>query len=81
MPYSDEEKCDIVRIFYKNNNNANAAREAYRRTFPLRAIPAKNTFKNIERAFRIRKTLRRKRRTVLVDPEEELHILLYFEGR
>lgn len=81
MPYTVEEKCDILSLFYKNNNNASAARAEHRQIFPLRAVPARSTFKTIERGFRERKDLKRKKRTVNGNEEEELNILLYFVGR
>lgn len=81
MVYTDEEKCDILRIFYQNNKNACAARREYQQLFPMRALPARTTFKNVERGFMERMSVKRKKRRADVNQEEELNILLYFQGR
>lgn len=80
MPlYNEEQKCEIIRLFYKNNNNASRAREEYRLLFG-EPVPQRSTFRYIEKNFRERKSIQRKKRSVQVNENEELDILLYFEG-
>lgn len=78
MVYTDEAKCEILRLFYKNNN-VSAARAEYRRIHG-EPVPSRSTFRNIERRFVERKSISRKKRTVAINEGEELDILLYFEG-
>lgn len=80
MGYTEEEKFETVRLYYKNNNNVAQARAEYRRIHPEMTVPARSTFYYTERSMRERKTLHRKKRTVIVNEDEELQILLYFEG-
>lgn len=79
--FSEDEKLEIVRLFYTNNKNASAARAEYARLHPEAAVPSKNTFYYVEKCFRRRKNLKRKRRIVVPNEEEELNILLYFQGK
>lgn len=81
MRYTEEEKCEFLRLFYKNNSNAYRARQEYRQLYPDLPLPAKNTFRNIERGFRMRKSIKRKPREVTRNLDKELDILLFFEGR
>lgn len=81
MVYTEEEKCEIVSLFYKNNKNAVAARREYRNLHPDRPLPSRSTFYFVERNFRQHKTVKRKKRTVRINENEELEILLYFEGK
>jgi hypothetical protein len=80
MPlYNEEQKCAIIRLFYKNSNNLSRAREEYRLLYG-EPVPQRSTFRYIEKNFRERKSIKRKKRSVTVDENEELDILLYFQG-
>jgi len=81
MVYTEEEKCEIIYLFYKNNKNAVAARTEYRNLHPDRPLPSRSTFYYVKRNFRQRKNVQRKKRTVQINENEELEILLYFEGK
>lgn len=81
MGYSEDEKFEIVRLFYKNNNNVVAAQGEYIRLHPGMPVPSRGTFYYVERCFRERKTLQRKKRTVAVNEDDELKILLYFQSK
>ena len=80
MRYTDEEKCEILRLYYQNRNNACAARREYRRIFPNREVPDRKTFSNIQRAFRQPSSIHTKKRVAIVNENEELDILLFFQG-
>ena len=80
MGYTEEEKLEIIRLYYKNNNNFAQAQAEYRRIHPKMPVPARSTFYYTERSMRERKTLQRKKRTVIANDDEELQILLYFQG-
>lgn len=80
MRYTDEEKSDMLRIYYQNGNNACAARREYSRIFPHREVPDRKTFSNIERRFRQQKSVHRKKRVAVVNENEEINILLFFQG-
>lgn len=81
MGYSEEQKLEIIQLFYKNNNNVLNAQAEYHRIHPGEQVPTRSTFHYIERNFRERKTLRRKKRAVILNRDEELEILLYFQGK
>lgn len=81
MSYTEEEKLEILRLYYKNNNNVAQAQREYRRIHPGRPVPARSTFYYTERGMRERKTLHRKKRISNVNEDEELQILLYFQGK
>lgn len=80
MGYSKEEKFDVVRIYYANRYNVKMTRQEYRLSFPNRQTPSINTIRNIIKQFRESKSLERKRRTV-PESEDDLNILLYFQGK
>lgn len=65
MGYSEDEKHEIIRLFYSNNNNVSRVRNEYHQLFPGRRIPSRNTIKNIVRRFRETKSIKRKTRTVI----------------
>lgn len=79
MGLSENEKYDILRIYLKNNKNAVASQREYRRLYDDRVVPCRNTFRNVHRSFETTKTLKRKRRVVVRDENEELNVLLYFQ--
>lgn len=81
MGYTEEEKREIIYFFYKNNKNASAAQADYRVSHAGMPVPSRGTFYNIERHFRIHKNLQRKKRFVRINEDEELEILLYFQGK
>jgi transposase-like protein len=81
MGYSDEEKLEIVRLYYSHNRNIERVRQEFRQIFPRRRVPSTNTVKNIIKHFIERKTVTRKKRVVLRNADEDLNILLYFEGK
>lgn len=80
MPYTKEERSNILEIYLVNNNNAYAALREYRNRYPNRRIPDRKTFINIARKFRQSFTLDDKKRVRNNQNEElQLNILLYFE--
>ncbi|XP_050301236.1 uncharacterized protein LOC126739533 [Anthonomus grandis grandis] len=81
MGYTEEEKFEIMRLFYKNNNNVARAQAEYHRIHPEMRVPARSTFYYTERSMRNHKNLQRKKRTVLANADEELQILLYFQEK
>lgn len=81
MGYTEGEKLEIIRLYYKNNNNVVQAQAEYRRIHPEMPVPSRSTFYYTERRFRESKGLQRKKRTVVRNEDEELQILLYFQGR
>lgn len=80
MGYTEQEKYDIFSIYVKNNKNPHEARSEYRELYPNRHLPCKNTFKNMDKLIRNTGSLKRKRRTINHNEDEDLNILLYFEG-
>lgn len=82
MGYSEAEKVEIFSLYVKNNKNKCAARREYRTLYPNRAIPSVNTFLNVYRHVnRTHSFSRKRRRNVTANEEEDLDILLYFEGK
>lgn len=84
MVFSEAEKLEIVEIYVKNNKNRYRARQEYINIYGNngnRRIPSLNTFKNVYNLFRSTKTLKRRKRTGIVNEEAELEILLYFIGK
>ena len=79
MGYSAEEKSQIIRLFYSNNSVA-IVRHQYHQIYPRRRIPSINTIKNVIRHFEERNSVQRKKRTVERNLDEELDILLYYQG-
>lgn len=80
MGYSEQEKLDIVRIYYRFNN-LKLARNQYLREYPERVTPCKATIHYIIKKFQQRKTVFRKKRTVARKEEQDLEVLLYFQGK
>lgn len=80
MGYSEDEKLEVVRLFYSNNNSFVAVRHQYRLNNPGRRAPSIDTIKRIIRKFNENKNLCRKKRTVSRNETEDLNILLSFEG-
>ena len=81
MGYSEYQKYEIICLFYLNNKNISRVRREYYQRFPGQRIPSRNTIMNIVRRFGETKCTKRKTRTVVVNEEEELNILLYFQGK
>ena len=79
MGYSAEEKSQIIRLFYSNNSVA-IVRHEYHQIYPGRTILSRNTIKNVIRHFEERNSVQRKKRTVERNLDEELDILLYYQG-
>lgn len=80
MVFTAEEKLDIVRIYYNVRNLADT-RNQYIRQFPNRIVPSKSTIHYTVQQFRERKTVNRKKRTLVRNEDQDLEVLLYFEGR
>lgn len=80
MRYTEPEKIDIFSIFVQNNRNKYAARRQYMEMYPNRQTPSLNTFVNIHRHVSNTHSFTRKMRTVRVNDDEDLNVLLYFEG-
>lgn len=81
MGYSDAEKVEIFSLYVKNNKNKCAARREYMTLYPNRAIPSVNTFINVYRHINRTHNFSRKKRSVRANEEEDLDILIYFEGK
>lgn len=79
MGYSEEEKHEILILYYENNASISLAQE-FRRNDPGRKLPCTKTIKNFIRLFRETKSLMSKRRTSEENAEESFNILLYFQG-
>lgn len=73
MNYSGEEKCEIIRIFYKNNKNAISSQNECRNFHPGRPVYIMEIFRYTDEYFR--------ERSVPPNEIEQLNILLYFEGK
>jgi len=83
MVFSEEEKFEIVSIYIKNNNNASAARREYVEIHGEEGngrIPSKKAFKRIYSSFQRNKSLKRKKRQIIPNEDEELDIYLYYIG-
>lgn len=83
MVFSEDEKFEIVSLYIKNNNNASAARREYieiNGEDRNRRIPSKMAFKRIYSSFQRNKSLKRKRRQITLNEDEELEIYLYYIG-
>lgn len=80
MHYTEAEKFEIFSLYVKNNKNKKAARREYMRLHPNNTIPSANTFVNIYNRVRDLKSFKRKRRCIPSNENQELDILLYFEG-
>lgn len=80
MIYSEQEKLDIVSVFIKTNQNQRLARREYRRLYPSRRFPSEKTFVNLYKRLRNSGSIKRKPRTVRGNENQELNILLYFQG-
>lgn len=80
MGYSEEDKLNMLRLYHKNKGNVYKARMDYRILYPDKALPSKNTFRNVDKHIANNLSLRRKKRVVAVNEEEELDILLHYEG-
>lgn len=80
MGYSTEEKSDIIRLFYTHGRNAAEARRQYHIAYPERPTPSVSTLRYTVRQFELRHSLERKKRVFPRDIDEDLTILLFFEG-
>lgn len=80
MGFSDEEKLDMFTTYIKCNNNKRLSASEYRRTFPGRAVPSANTFRNVYNMLRRHKSLKRQKRQVVEAEDVSFDILLYFQG-
>lgn len=80
MGYSDVEKHDVIHLYYSNNSNTLLVQRQFRQLFPGRRVPCKNTIKNIVKLFKETKSVKRKPRKVERNEDEDLAVLLYFEG-
>lgn len=80
MRFSEIEKVDIVSVFIKSNQNQRLARREYRRLYPNRGTPSEKSFVNLYKRLRNSGSLKRKYRNVRRNENDELNILLYFQG-
>lgn len=80
MGFSEQEKANILKIYYRVNNYRET-RNQYRIAYPNVAAPSTSAIYYIVKCFENRKSLLRKKRTVVRNEEIDLEILLYFEGR
>lgn len=81
MGFSEEEKLDIVSIFIKCNKNKRLSVAEYRRTFPDRMLPSRDTFRNVYNLLRNSKSIKRKPREITANEDLIFYILLYFQGK
>lgn len=80
MRYTKEQKLELVKLLHKNNDNIYRAQQEYARLHPGEHIPNKATFKRVGTHLQQFHTLERKKRTVIHNENEELSILLHFQG-
>lgn len=80
MIYTVQEKFEISSLYIKNNKNRHAARREYMILHDNAPAPALNTFKRVYELLRNTNALNRRNRTVTINEDEELEILLYFQG-
>lgn len=80
MGYSEEQKLAIVRLSYGNNNNVTTVQREYHLLYPHQRVPSIDTIKYTVRKFSERKSLKRKKRTVARNENEDLNILVFFQG-
>lgn len=80
MVYSEEQKLAIVRLFYSNNNDVATVQREYRRLYPYQSVPCRMTVQYIIQKFAETKSLKRKKRTVERNENEDLDILLFYQG-
>jgi len=52
MPFSFEEKADMLKVYFKCNENSREALAAYRQEFPDRQAPHRTYFASLENALR-----------------------------
>lgn len=81
MLFTEEEKLRIIQIYFSNGNNASKAMRQYRITCPGDRVPSRKTIAYVVKNHADRKTLQRKKRVAKVNADEDLAILLYFEGK
>ncbi|KAK9729738.1 Helix-turn-helix domain (DUF4817) [Popillia japonica] len=81
MVYSVAEKIQIFTCYIENNKDKRAAQRAYRELYPNRPTPADNTFRRIYQQVNNTGSFNRKRRVVHANNEDQLDVLLYFEGK
>lgn len=81
MGYSSEEKSNMVRLFYKHSSNGPRTQRQYRITYPEMPTPSVPTIRYVVRQFELRHSLERKKRTFTRNVEEDLNVLLFFEGK
>ena len=79
MGFSDEEKANILKIYFRVNNYRQT-RNHYRTEYPNLVPPSTSAIYYIVKNFENRKNVTRKKRTVARNEEKDLEILLYFEG-
>lgn len=78
MGYSEEEKHQIICLYYSNNKNISRVQIEYRNIYPGHRVPSTSTVRYTVRQFNEMKSLKRKIRTVVRNEEEDINILIYF---
>lgn len=81
MLFTEEEKLRVIQLYYSNESNASQAMRQYRIRYPGNRVPSRKTIAYIVRNHAERKTLQRKKRKGKENEEEDLDILLHFEGK
>lgn len=83
MPFTHEEKCDMVETFIICRKNSIRAFEYYRENFPNRNTPDRRYFLILYRKFRGNENLFTKKRTrkrFIISEDVETNVLAYFEA-
>lgn len=80
MGFSDEEKANILKIYFRVNNFRETQNQ-YRTQYPNLVTPSVGAIHYIIKKFENRKAVARKKRTFTRNEERDLEILLYFEGK
>ena len=81
MGYNKEQKHQIIRRLYSNNNSITRVLNEYHQVFPRERIPSANTIRYIVKQFNETKSLKLKKRTIPRNEQGDLNILLSFEGK
>ena len=81
MLYTEEEKLRVIQYYYANQGNVSRARHQYMNEHPGPRIPSRKTIGSIVRNHAERKSLKRKKREPTANFDEELDVLLHFEGK
>lgn len=79
MYYPIQIRMDIFTVFVKNNRNVKAAHREYRRLYPDRAVPDKNTFRNVWNKMANCGSLANRKKLKNINEDRELQVLLYFQ--